>query len=98
MSGFITYSLPRVSKVRALLVYAMKEYRRSEYIALFILHLGSGLSPVSRSRPLNKRGQISLYPLKWRREGPHNRTTSFRENINLLSLLKFEPRVFYPAA
>ena len=83
---------------KALPVNAMKECERSEYIALFILHLGSGLSPVSRPRPLNKRGQISLYPLNWRRGGPHNRTTRFGENINPLSLLKFEPRIVYPAA
>ena len=83
---------------KALPVNAMKECERSEYIALFILHLGTGLSPVSRPRPLNKRGQISLYPLNWRRGGPHNRTTRFGENINPLSLLKFEPRIVYPAA
>jgi hypothetical protein len=78
-------------------VYAMKEYRRSEHIRVApFIHLGSRLSPVSSPRPLNQRGQISLYPLKWRRGWPHIRTTRFGENINLLSLLKFEPRIIYP--
>jgi hypothetical protein len=83
---------------RALPVYATKEYKRNEYIALFFLNVGSGLLPVSRPRPLNQRAQISLYSLNWRWGSPHNRTTSFGENIDPLSLLKFEPRVVYPAA
>lgn len=85
-------------QARALPVYSTNEYRRNEYIALFFLNVDSGLSPVSRPRPFNQRAQISLYPLNWRRGWPHNRTTRFGENINPLSLLKFEPRVVYPAA
>jgi hypothetical protein len=63
---------------RAFPVYTVKEYRRCKYIALFSLHLGSGLSPVRRPRPLNQRGQISLYPLNWRGGGDPQSDYTFR--------------------